>query len=137
MRRLRLAAAGLLAAGLVAGVALAADPAAKKAPTIADLKGRSVDVRPDSAVDPGAARARENYEQFLNLDGGDSALRSEAMRRLGDLKLEAGELNRIEQEIAQGSPLDTRDAIALYTRLLAIYPNYERNDAVLYQLARA
>ena len=136
MRRLRFIVAGVLAGGLVAGAAFAADPPAKK-PTIADLKGRSVDVRTDAATDPGAARARENYEQFLKLDGGDSSLRSEAMRRLGDLKLEAGELNRIEQELAQGSPLDTRDAIVLYTRLLAIYPDYERNDAVLYQLARA
>jgi tetratricopeptide (TPR) repeat protein len=125
-----------LAACLVAVGAVAA-PAAKKAPTIADLKGRAVEVRPDTASDPGASRARENYEQFLGLAGGDDSLRSEAMRRLGDLKLEAGELNRIEEELAQGSPLDTRDAIALYSRLLAIYPNYERNDAVLYQLARA
>jgi tetratricopeptide (TPR) repeat protein len=122
--------------GLLACAALAAPPA-KKAPTIGDLKGRTVEVRPDTATDPGAARARDNYEQFLGLSGGDDSLRSEAMRRLGDLKLEAGELNRIEQDLAQGSPLDTRDAIALYTRLLAIYPNYERNDAVLYQLARA
>ncbi len=111
--------------------------ATKRAPTIADLKGRAVEVRPDDPVDPNAARARDNYQEFLKLDGGDSSLRSEAMRRLGDLKLEAGELNRIEQDLAQGSPLDTRDAIVLYTRLLATYPSYERNDAVLYQLARA
>jgi tetratricopeptide (TPR) repeat protein len=136
VRHARLLLLGFLAAGLAAGGALG-DPPAQKAPTIGDLKGRAVEVRPDSASDPGAARARDNYEKFLNLDGGDSSLRSEAMRRLGDLKLEAGELNRIEQELSQGSPLDTRDAIVLYTRLLAIYPNYERNDAVLYQLARA
>jgi tetratricopeptide (TPR) repeat protein len=136
VRRLRFIVAGILAGSLAAAGAAAGDSPAKK-PTIADLKGRAVEVRPDAAKDPGAARARDNYEQFLKLEGGDASLRSEAMRRLGDLKLEAGELNRIEQELAQGSPLDTRDAIVLYTKLLAIYPKYERNDAVLYQLARA
>ena len=58
MRRLRFIVAGVLAGGLVAGAAFAADPPAKK-PTIADLKGRSVDVRTDAATDPGAAQAVE------------------------------------------------------------------------------
>ena len=139
MSRSRAVVVAIIVACLVAGAADAArKPANKKhAPTIADLKGKPVEVRPDEPVDPSNDRARTNYQEFLNLDAGDSALRSEAMRRLGDLKLEAGELQRIEQELAQGSPLDTRDAIALYTRLLAVYPKYERNDAVLYQLARA
>ena len=134
MTYLRIVITSILIATLAAGNAVAAT---KRPSTIADLKGRAVEVRPDDPVDPSAARARENYQQFLSLDGGDSSLRSEAMRRLGDLKLEAGELDRIEQDLAQGSPLDTRDAIILYTRLLANYPTYERNDAVLYQLARA
>ncbi|MBS0393502.1 MAG: tetratricopeptide repeat protein, partial [Proteobacteria bacterium] len=125
----------LIAAALVSAAAPAADT--KKAPTIGDLKGRQVDVRPDAPSEANADKARQNYQEFLNLERGDAALRAEAMRRLGDLKLEAGELNRIEKELAQGSPLDTADAIVLYTKLLAAYPSYERNDAVLYQLARA
>ncbi|HUO95669.1 MAG TPA: tetratricopeptide repeat protein [Steroidobacteraceae bacterium] len=120
---------------LAAGVAVAAAP--KKQPTIADLKGKTVDVTPDEPTDANSDKARQNYQEFLNLERGDAALRAEAMRRLGDLKLEAGELNRIEKELVSGSPLDTSDAIVLYTKLLAAYPNYERNDAVLYQLARA
>jgi len=125
--------AALLLGGLAAGQTVAAE---KRAQTIGDLKG-AVDVRPNEPVDPSAARAREGYQEFLKLDCNDPSLKSEAMRRLGDLKLEAGELNRIEQDAAQGSPLDTRDAIALYTRLLEVYPTYERNDEVLYQLSRA
>ena len=122
------------AAALVVGVAGAAP---KKQPTIADLKDRQVDVQPDGPNDANSDKARQNYQEFLNLERGDAALRAEAMRRLGDLKLEAGELNRIEKELAEGSPLDTTDAIVLYTKLLKAYPDYERNDAVLYQLARA
>ncbi len=122
------------AAALAAGVAGAAP---KKQPTIGDLKDRQVDVQPDGPSDANSDKARQNYQEFLNLERGDAALRAEAMRRLGDLKLEAGELNRIEKELAEGSPLDTADAIVLYTRLLKAYPDYERNDAVLYQLARA
>lgn len=109
----------------------------KAAPTIAELSHRQVEVRPDDPVSGSANRARENYQAFLNLEQGDAALRSEAMRRLGDLKLEAGEADRIEKDLATGSPLDTTDAILLYTKLLAAYPKYERNDSVLYQLARA
>ena len=126
--------AGFACALLAAGAALAAGG---KAPTIGDLRGRQVDVRTGEPVEAGADQARHNYEEFLNLQRGDAALRAEAMRRLGDLKLEAGEFDRIEKELAQGSPLDTTDAILLYSKLLAAYPNYERNDAVLYQLARA
>jgi tetratricopeptide (TPR) repeat protein len=109
----------------------------KRPPTIADLNKRQAEVRADDPVEGGADRARQNYEAFLNLERGDAALRAEAMRRLGDLKLEAGEADRIEKNLAQGSPLDTSDAILLYTKLLAAYPKFERNDAVLYQLARA
>jgi len=134
MSRTARVAALLCGALLLAGGVVAAP---KKQPTIADLKDRPVDVQPDGPSDANADKARQNYQEFLNLERGDAALRAEAMRRLGDLKLEAGELNRIEKELSQGSPLDTADAIVLYTKLLAAYPDYERNDAVLYQLARA
>jgi tetratricopeptide (TPR) repeat protein len=125
----------VIGAALLGGLPAGAAP--KRAPTIGDLSARQVDVRPDDAVAGGSDRARENYQAFLNLQKGDAALRAEAMRRLGDLKLEAGENDRIEKDLATGSPLDTTDAILLYTKLLAAYPNFERNDAVLYQLARA
>jgi len=122
---------------LVALLGFLAAHAENRAPTIGDLAKKSVDVRVDEPVAGGATQARERYQQFLELERGDPALRAEAMRRLGDLKLEAGESARIEKELAQGSPLDTTDAIILYSKLYAAYPHYERNDAVLYQLARA
>jgi outer membrane protein assembly factor BamD (BamD/ComL family) len=38
------------------------------------------------------------------------------------------------ENVARGGPLE---AIAIYKRLLAEYPNYERSDQVVYQMARA
>jgi tetratricopeptide (TPR) repeat protein len=131
----RAALALAVCAALAAGTASGADR--KRPTTIGDLKNRQVDVRVDEPVSGGADRARQSYEQFLDLGKGDAALRAEAMRRLGDLKLESGERERIETDLAQGSPLDTTDAIKLYSALLEAYPAGERNDAVLYQLARA
>src|SRR5690606_18055750 len=55
---------------------------------------------------------------------------------LGDLQVEIDEAAR-----AGGAPtlqgLELRGAIKLYEGLLEAHPDYERNDAVMYQLARA
>jgi len=58
------------------------------------------------------------------------------MRRLGDLNLDAGEMERMEKEVTS---IDQQGAaaITLYTTLLKAYPDYARNDQVLYQLSRA
>ena len=66
----------------------------------------------------------------------DPKLRAEAMRRLGDLNLESGELERMANEVTR-LDLPGAEAIKLYTTLLKGYPDYARNDQVLYQLARA
>jgi tetratricopeptide (TPR) repeat protein len=105
--------------------------------TIGELKSRPVEVHTAEPAAAGSDRARERYQEFLDLNRGDAQLRAEAMRRLGDLKLEAGESARIEKDLAQGSPLDTTDAIVLFSKLYKAYPDYPRNDSVLYQLARA
>ena len=79
----------------------------------------------------------DSYRRFLDLNGGDAGLRAEALRRLGDLHLESSESERIERELVTNEGLHATEAITLYSALLKAYPNYERNDAVLYQLARA
>src|SRR5580658_7602112 len=107
------------------------------APTIGDLDSKAVPVQRDSKGPVGgAAKAMENYRQFLQLQTADPKLRAEALRRLGDLNLESGELERMANEVTQ---IDRQgaEAIRLYTSLLKAYPNYPRNDQVLYQLARA
>jgi len=112
----------------------AADP--KSAPTISDLNTRAVDVQTGSQPQASAAKAMANYRRFLELQETDPKLRAEALRRLGDLNLEAGEFERMEKEVTQVD-LQGAEAIKLYSTLLKAYPNYARNDEVLYQLARA
>ena len=128
-----------LAACLLVGVASAswsAAPPPKKPKTVGDLPQQEIIVRTDAAVTGGSAKAMENYRKFLELQNTDPKLRAEAMRRLGDLNLESGELERMASEVTQ---LDVpgATAIKLYTTLLTAYPDYPRNDQVLYQLARA
>jgi len=109
-----------------------------KEPTIKDLeKQQQVDVSPDPPRDVDSNKTMQSYKRFLDLNAGDAALREEAMRRLGDLNLESSESERIEHELATNEGLRATEAIHLYTALLKAYPKYERNDSVLYQLARA
>src|SRR5476651_686448 len=108
----------------------------KSEPTIKDLDARAVDVQTGSQRPASAAKAMENYRRFLELQATDPKLRAEAMRRLGDLNLEAGEFERMEKEVTQ-IDLQGGEAIRLYSTLLKAYPDYPHNDQVLYQLARA
>jgi cellulose synthase operon protein C len=116
----------------LARVAVAAD----SAPTIKDLESRPVTIKKDTKLDANATKAMDNYRRFLELQRTDPQLRAEAMRRLGDLNLDAGEVERMEKEV---NSIDTQgaEAIKLYSTLLKAYPDYGRNDQVLYQLARA
>lgn len=123
----------------LAQVAVASDaarPAAAQTGTVGDLSARKVEVRKDSAVAASPAKAMESYRKFLELSNTDPKLRAEAMRRLADLSLESGELDRMASEVTQ---VDSQgaEAIKLYSTLLKAYPDYPRNDQVLYQLARA
>jgi len=111
--------------------------APKKPATIKDLDNQQVDISPDPPRNVDPAKTMDSYKRFLDLNAGDAALRSEALRRLGDLNLESSESERIERELATNEGLRATEAIHLYSALLKTYPKYERNDSVLYQLARA
>jgi TolA-binding protein len=129
---LRIALAGVLLYSAVASAS------ASNEPTIKDLeKQQQADVSPEPPHDVDSNKTMQSYKRFLDLNAGDAALREEAMRRLGDLNLESSESERIEHELATNEGLRATEAIHLYTALLKTYPKYERNDAVLYQLARA
>jgi cellulose synthase operon protein C len=113
-------------------------PAAQKKPaTIKDLEDQPVDVSPDPPKNVDNKKTMDSYKRFLDLNAGDASLRAEALRRLGDLNLESSETERIERELATNEGLRATEAIHLYSALLKAYPKYERNDSVLYQLARA
>ena len=109
----------------------------KNPPTIKDLEGQQVDVNSNPPQGIDTNKTMDSYRRFLDLNAGDAALRAEALRRLGDLNLESSESERIERELVTNEGLRATEAIHLYSALLKAYPKYERNDAVLYQLARA
>jgi tetratricopeptide (TPR) repeat protein len=110
--------------------------AADDTKTIKDLKSGNVQIHKDSKVEASSNKAMENYRRFLELQKTDPQLRAEAMRRLGDLNLDAGDIERLEKEVGLVD-LQSAEAIKLYSTLLKAYPDYGRNDQVLYQLARA
>ena len=112
-------------------------PPNKNPPTIKDLEAQQVDVNTDPPKNVDANKTMDSYKRFLDLNAGDAALRAEALRRLGDLNLESSESERIERELVTNEGLRATEAIHLYSALLKTYPKYERNDSVLYQLARA
>lgn len=116
--------------------ASAANAAAKKHDTIKSLEDKTVEIRPGKVIAQSSDLARDNYRAFLDLVSDDPELRAEAMRRLGDLQLEATEAEQLTQNIEALSS-GYNNAAELYQQLLEAYPDYRRNDTVLYQLARA
>jgi tetratricopeptide (TPR) repeat protein len=125
-----------LLSGLLMACALPAAAQGSGSPTIGDLTKQKVEVRKDTPAAASSTKAMENYRHFLELQNTDPKLRAEAMRRLGDLNLDAGEMSRMAEEVT-APDLQGAEAVKLYTTLLKAYPDYARNDQVLYQLARA
>lgn len=114
-----------------------ADSAPKKRDTIASLDGKEIDVRPSEPQSNNSELARTNYRIFLDLVSSESDLSAEAMRRLADIELESSEVDELAENIDELGGAGYDNAINLYTQLLTRYPDYSRNDMVLYQLARA
>jgi TolA-binding protein len=104
--------------------------------TIQEVEARVVTVDTTATIDSSELKAMEGYRLFLELADGDPALQAEAMRRLADLQLEAGEVDvRALAEEGLSSGID--GTIDLYEQLILSHPDYEKSDLVLYQLARA
>ena len=111
--------------------------AANDEDTVGSLPDRSLEFRADQNISDGAARALESYRNFLDVAVEAAAARPEAMRRLADLRLEAGEQARGNQASEELNNSDIEEAIFLYQKIIKDYPTYIRLDEVLYQLARA
>jgi len=109
----------------------------RKRDTIADLEDKTVEVRPGTVIIDSGYKARDNYREFLNLMSNDPELRAEAMRRLGDLELESIEAQQFMDNVDALDYGAFDSATDLFNQLLESYPDYRRNDSVLYQLARA
>jgi len=109
----------------------------KKRDTIESLEKKTVDIRPGKVIAHSTDLARDNYRAFLDLVSDDPELRAEAMRRLGDLELDATEAEQLATNIDTLNHASFNNAVQLYQQLLEAYPDYRRNDTVLYQLGRA
>jgi len=116
-----------------------AESARKKAePTLGVLAGRSAPIDRSQAVQAAPEDAASSYEAFLQIDGADPALKAQALRRVGDLRLEqAAALSATDAESDAAAQARAREAVAAYQQLLQDYPDYAARDAVLYQMARA
>ena len=117
--------------------AAAKKDAPKPVPTIKDLESKEVQVSPDPPTDVKPQQAIEQYRHFLELQSKNEKMRTEAMRRLGDLQVEVDEAARAAGVDSGVEGLELKEAIALYEGLLKSHPDYPRNDAVMYQLSRA
>ena len=124
---------GLVAAALPS-VSLAQ---VKKEDTIESLGNKTYKVRPGKLIVNSTDKARDSYEAFLELVSEDPELRAEAMRRLGDLELDALESEELAEGMGDLDMSGFENAVDLFSGLLEAYPDYRRNDTVLYQLARA
>jgi len=125
---------------LLGALAPSADAARKprEPATLADLATRQPPVRRDEPVGADAGLAASSYEEFLRIPGTDGAMRAQALRRLGDLRLaEAEALRAGEGTSVPLATAMTREAIAAYERLLEESPGGRDADVALYQLARA
>ena len=109
----------------------------KKRDTIKSLEKKTVELKKGGVILDSSELARESYRDFLDLVSDDPMLRAEAMRRLGDLELEATEAEQLAANIEALEQDSYDNAVSLYQQLLEAYPDYMRNDGVLYQLARA
>ena len=125
---------------LIVAVAIFSPPAdaakTKREATIKSLERKHVEVRPGAVIRNSSELARDSYIAFLDLVSNDPLLRAEAMRRLGDLELEATEAEQLSDNVAAIETRGYDNAVDLYQKLLEAYPDYRRNDTVLYQLAR-
>jgi TolA-binding protein len=103
--------------------------------TIKDLERATVVVDTSARIVGSEAKAMESYRLFLDVASEDPVLRAEAMRRLADLQLETADAEELATNVQALGTLGS--TIEMYEQLLKSYPNYAKNDLVLYQLARA
>lgn len=105
--------------------------------TLKSLEKQTVEVDTFSKISSSQAKAKESYQLFLDLVSDDPLLQAEAMRRLADLELETSEAIELQENVQALQTSEFKNAVGLYQGLLKSYPDYSKNDLVLYQLARA
>ena len=110
----------------------------KPSPTLGSISQRPAPIDRSLPVLGGTADAARSYEAFLRIPDADPAMKAQALRRLGDLRLEQAVVLAGAGETPDPSAAATAyAAIEAYRALLDGYPAYPARDAALYQLARA
>jgi outer membrane protein assembly factor BamD (BamD/ComL family) len=104
-----------------------------------DVKMAAPDVEmaaPDSATRAGQMVTHEPVRAAPVATESDEEFESRATQREA-LLAATTEDDLLPGDTAMAVPAGPREAIAMYWQILETYPNYERNDQVLYQLSRA
>ena len=125
----------------------------QKGPLVGSIESRplpSLDRQPPADSQQAIAKAQQRYRDYLALEQ-ETALAAEARRRLADIQLELAERAqaRAVDEIDQVKQQNPQQAAAMaipeidydqlgqrYEQILRDHPDYPRNDAILYQLAK-
>jgi tetratricopeptide (TPR) repeat protein len=130
------AALALMALLVVASASAARRP--EPPATLGDLASRSAPIDRGQSVAARSGQAAQSYEDFLKIEESDPALRAQALRRLGDLRLAEAEERGARDGADSAEAMEAaRGAIAAYQQLLKEQPQGSASEAVLYQLARA
>ncbi len=131
-RRLAVVAVATVLLAACAGTFRKSEP---EAPTLKSLASRTYSAAPDPGVKADEQAAARAYRDFLATAPREPH-RQEALRRLGDLEMDAVD-SRMASGEAAGAAADYQAAIGQYQGFLKAYPDDPGNDRVLYQLARA
>ncbi|MFQ5469491.1 MAG: tetratricopeptide repeat protein [Gammaproteobacteria bacterium] len=106
----------------------------EKESTIKSLEKKSFVSQKSETLTYSKASTIEKYQSYV--DNASKDMRhAEALRRLADLQLELGEESGNQKNIT-GNEASYYQAISSYNALLDAYPE-QKNDRILYQLARA
>jgi len=109
----------------------------KKDATIGDLKSTPVDYQPVDNVSLVKKYAIENYKSYLDMAEFKTHY-AEALRRVADLELETSAEGKIQAGDKYEKASDLMlSSIEHYDTYLKTYPGHEKNDLILYQLAKA
>ncbi len=104
------------------------------------LGGRSGPIEMAAPEAGATAKAIDSERKSASMADGGESLEDFETRATQQLELLSGPgpaQFSLDAGIGEGVPRGPREAIAMYRRILATYPNYERNDQVLYQMSRA
>jgi len=123
------------------GIVETAAPRDKPAPAVAKAPLPAPD-RGDLPAPEGAVHATQSAAPGTNLDVADHSeseqdFESRASQRQDLLAASADSDLLLTGNDGQPIPTGPREAIETYRKILETYPNYERNDQVLYQMSRA